>query len=331
MAQIWSHIRADLSRRGIGIYGLCIAEPHHDGTPHWHLLVFCEQDHAAVQDVFRKHALKDSADEPGAREHRCDRVRIDPSKGSAAGYVAKYVSKNIYGEHVGEDVNGGAATATAVRVEAWAARWGVRQLQQIGGPPVGVWRELRRIEAIPAQAPQHLQDAHDAANKRNAVEGHASASVAWDKYCEAQGGVFCGRNARIKLAMTIPKKLGRYGDEPTPRPFGVETTATEDYKVPGDVQGRAHRVVHWVVESARHVWEILRKAPTSVVRSSVAERAQPVEPWTCVNNCTDAFGPHLSAGINGDFPAPRPAHPLGKPLVSRPLVLSKRAAVSSAP
>lgn len=65
LAQIWSHIRADLSRRGIGIYGLRIAEPQHDGTPHWHLLVFCEQEHAAtVEEVFRKHALKDSPDEP---------------------------------------------------------------------------------------------------------------------------------------------------------------------------------------------------------------------------------------------------------------------------
>lgn len=289
LATIWTHIRSELNRRGIGIYGIRIAEPQHDGTPHWHFLLFCEEAHAdTVEAVFRKHALKDSPDEPGAREHRCHFTRIDPSKGSAAGYVAKYVSKNIDGEHVGEDLNGGAATKTAVRVEAWAARWGIRQFQQVGGAPVGVWRELRRIEAVPAQAPQHLRDAHDAANKRNAVEGHASASVAWDKYCEAQGGVFCGRDARIKLAMTTPEKLGRYGDEPTPRPIGVETSHIEACEVHGSLEAGTPRLVHWVVESARHVWEILRKAPTGSLGSSFAERAQPAQPWTGVNNCTPA-------------------------------------------
>jgi hypothetical protein len=280
-------IRSDLHRRGIGVYGFRIAEPQHDGTPHWHFLLFFDEEHAQpAERGFLTHALKDSPDEPGAREHRCYFERIDWSKGSAAGYVAKYVSKNIDGEHVGEDLNGGAATKTAVRVEAWAARWGIRQFQFVGGPPVGIWRELRRIESVPAQAPQHLRDAHDAAYKRNAVEGHASASVAWDKYCEAQGGVFCGRDARIKLAMATPERVGRYGDEPAPRPFGVETSSIDDYEVPESLGMRAHRLVHWVVESARHVWEILRKPPNAPLGSSFAERAQPEEPWTRVNNCT---------------------------------------------
>lgn len=292
LAKVWSRIRAELKRREVGVYGFRIAEPQHDGTPHWHILLFCEADHAAtLEAIVAKHALKDSPDEPGARAHRCDFKRIDWSKGSAAGYIAKYVAKNIDGAHVGQDLEGRPATETAIRVEAWASRWGIRQFQQIGGAPVGVWRELRRVEDLPADTPQHLRDAHAAANKANVIEGREGASVAWDKYCEAQGGVFCGRNARIKLMMVTPEKLGRYGDEPTPRSVGVETSVLELYAVQWNPGTYAHRTVHWTVESSRQQWEIVRGARKPQPGSASAERAQPAQPWTGVNNCTPP--PHL--------------------------------------
>lgn len=293
LGRVWSRIRAKFKRRGLGVYGLRIAEPQHDGTPHWHLLLFYEADRAAeFEQIVREHALRDSPNERGAQVHRCDFKAIDPAKGSAAGYIAKYIAKNIDGAHVGEDFNGKLAAETAVRVEAWAARWGIRQFQQIGGAPVGVWRELRRIPAIPSGAPQYLRDAHAAANKGNTIEGREHASVAWDKYCEAQGGVFCGRDARIKLTKVAADKPGRYGDEPAPRPVGVETSDLGLYEVPGNPGTWAHRCVHWVIESARHEWEIVRKSGAQRAGSFLAERAQPAEPWTRVNNCTAASAVH---------------------------------------
>lgn len=290
LAKVWSRIRAELKRRKVGVYGFRIAEPQHDGTPHWHMLLFCQAEHAArLENVVAKHALKDSPDEAGARAHRCDFKRIDWSKGSAAGYIAKYVAKNIDGAHVGQDLEGQPATETAIRVEAWASRWGIRQFQQIGGAPVGVWRELRRVAHLPADAPQYLCNAHAAANKVNCIEGREGSTVAWDKYCEAQGGVFCGRNARIKLMMTTPERLGRYGDDPTPRPIGVETSALEVYAVPWNPGTYAHRRVHWTVESSRQQWEIVRVAKKVQGGDLPAERVKPAQPWTRVNNCTHAM------------------------------------------
>ena len=290
LATVWARIRAKLNRDGVDVYGIRIAEPQHDGTPHWHLLVFHELQHAdAVRAVVTRYALAENPDEPGAHRHRVDFKTIDWAKGSAAGYIAKYVSKNIDGHAVGDDLNGQPAAETSGRVEAWAATWGIRQFQQVGGPPVGVWRELRRIEQLPKGAPAHLVAAHNAVNKVAVLEGRQHASVAWDHYCKAQGSVFCGRDARIKLTMITPDKLGRYGDDATPRPAGVETTEIEAWPVPWMPGQFFRRTIHWAVESSRHVWEIVRNTkPLLIERSFSAERAQPVQPWTRVNNCTVA-------------------------------------------
>lgn len=276
LSKCYSRIRAKLARHGAGVYGFRIAEPHHDGCPHWHVLLFCEAwAKRRIVRTFRHYLLADSPDEKGAAQHRVKCEVIDWSRGTAAGYIAKYVAKNIDGLHVENDLYGNPAMEASLRVEAWASTWGIRQFQQVGGAPVGVWRELRRIDEIPEGAPEHLKAAHLAVNKLEGVGDGETRSADWAGYCKAQGGVFVGRAAGIRIATEPTGEIGRYGEEIPPRPVGVETVGGEFYR-DGIVPDR-FRLVEWLVRSVRHVWQVVKRGVKAAVFSP---------PWTCVNNCT---------------------------------------------
>lgn len=50
LCTVWARIRADLARLGCDVFGFRITEPHGDGCPHWHLLVFLPADMASRFD-----------------------------------------------------------------------------------------------------------------------------------------------------------------------------------------------------------------------------------------------------------------------------------------
>lgn len=292
LAKVWARTRASLARQGVAVYGFRIAEPNHDGTPHWHMLFFVAPEHVdALQATLKKYALQVAPDERGADQHRVDFKLIDGR--GAAGYIAKYVAKNLDGFALKTDLCGGKyleadGVTTAHRVEAWASTWGIRQFQQVGGPPVGPWRELRRVAELPAGAPKHLADAHDAANRIADVEAGTVKAVAWDRYVKAQGGVFVGRDYLVRVAKAEAEGVNKYGEPNAPKPCGVETTQKEIWfpEWMAHIRGRSERVVHWFVESVRRVWTITRKAAGEVKRE-VQSLGEALAPWTCVNNCTE--------------------------------------------
>lgn len=183
--EAWSRIRAELDREEIRFYGFRVAEPQHDGTPHWHLLLFLrpEQQQHFLQ-IFNHYALQEDGNEEGAAANRVKVVQIDPARGSATGYIAKYICKNIDGAGLDQDINGGDAAVAASRVEAWANCWGIRQFQQLGGVSVSVWRELRRLTETQEQ-PQ-IEAARLAADQGN-----------WQQFVAAMGGVFAKRKAQL--------------------------------------------------------------------------------------------------------------------------------------
>lgn len=176
--KLWQRIRAQLQRKNIQPYGFRVVEPQHDGTPHWHCLLFVKPDHVKLlESIIRQYALEEDGDESGALENRCDVKLIDPAKGSATGYILKYIVKNIHGEGLGEDKFGNDAITVAKRIKAWASCWCIRQFQQIGGASVSVWRELRRLKE--RFAPEStIEKARLAADTSD-----------WQGYITAMGGI----------------------------------------------------------------------------------------------------------------------------------------------
>jgi hypothetical protein len=146
----WQKCRAKIHRNGVDWFGVRVAEPHIDSTPHWHMLIFCKPDESStMQSIIREYALEHDSDEGGAQENRIDVKAIDRSKGSATGYIAKYIAKNINAKHSENepDFDGsGSLSDSAVRVLSWASRWKIRQFQFFGTASVSVYRELRRIK-----------------------------------------------------------------------------------------------------------------------------------------------------------------------------------------
>jgi hypothetical protein len=376
LCKTWQLIRAWANRKGIRVYGFRVAEPHQDGCPHWHLLLFMQPECVArFRAKFRRYAMRvEAAEQPEAprtvaeqarmnreagmrqgfaklarlqvaraehahalalrrlenedidrKRHGCKFVAVEMSATkSAAGYIAKYISKNIDGYQVQLDLYGQDAIEGAARIEAWATAHGIRQFQQIGGAPVGVWRELRRLREADAEATETLEAARAAAD-----------AGAWSDYLRVQGGPTV---KRADLALTLaktregeawdganqcpePAHPGRYGDMPGPAVFGVrdqrkaravvtrfirwavirqpERKASAGQRLIGDTatawrlpQGQGDTPVEW--QQAVAAGESLGGFDVGVKGFDV--------PWTRVNNCTDPLASGAAGStVGGDF------------------------------
>ncbi|KLQ50842.1 replication protein [Enterobacter hormaechei subsp. steigerwaltii] len=263
---LWARIRAKLHREEIRIFGIRVAEPHHDGTPHWHMLMFMlPEDVERARLIIRDYAWEEDHHElrsDKAKKARFHAEAIDPDKGSATGYVAKYISKNIDGYALDgetDDESGELLKETAPAVSAWAARWHIRQFQFIGGAPVTVYRELRRLA--------DTETAHGLSVEFAAVHDAADAGD-WAGYVNAQGGPFVRRDDLQVRTLYEPRaEFNQYGEE-TVCIRGVYDSAI------GAGTPILTRLTQWKI------------VPKCAVDLAVDVKGAPAPSRSSVNNCT---------------------------------------------
>ncbi|OHX37219.1 hypothetical protein BJL95_21375 [Methylomonas sp. LWB] len=266
---LWAKVRAKLARDGIKVFGFRVAEPHHDGCPHWHMLLFVAPEHVeALRDIIRHYALEQDGDEPGAAEFRCNFKAIDTDIGSATGYIAKYISKNLgFSIDDPEHDQNDDSRHYGRRVKAWASVWGIRQFQQIGGAPVTVWRQLRKLGE--GQADPILEQARQAADQSR-----------WADYLQIMTGGDL-QIKRVDMAVQLLKfeevgtatgelKANRYAEIQTVI-YGVCTLAAMAIT----------KTKCWTLQSSKSALSEV----AGQVRGGEAARA-PAIPWSPVNNCT---------------------------------------------
>ncbi|MGE9795620.1 replication endonuclease, partial [Escherichia coli] len=208
LCRIWSLMRTAFKDNDLQVYGLRVVEPHHDGTPHWHMMLFCNpRQRNQIIEIMRRYALKEDGDERGAARNRFQAKHLN--RGGAAGYIAKYISKNIDGYALDGQLDndtGRPLKDTAAAVTAWASTWRIPQFKTVGLPTMGAYRELRKL-------PRGVSIA-DEFDERVEAARAAADSGDFALYISAQGGANVPRDCQtVRVARSPSDDVNEYEEE----------------------------------------------------------------------------------------------------------------------
>lgn len=271
LVETFAAFRKAMHKAGLRWYGVRVAEPHHDGTVHWHLLCFMrKKERRAITAMLRKFAIREDREELGSNTGpRFKSELINPRKGTPTSYIAKYISKNIDGRGLAGEISketGKSLRDNAENVNAWASLHRVQQFRFFGIPGRQAYRELRLLAG---QAARVQRDSNAGAavldNPRlDAVLAAADAGC-FATYIMKQGGVLVPRKHHlVRTAYELNDEPSAYGDHGV-RIYGIWSPIAEG------------RICTHAVK-----WKMVRKAVD--LQEATADKGASA-PWTRDNNC----------------------------------------------
>lgn len=271
LVDTFAAFRKAMHKAGLRWYGVRVAEPHHDGTVHWHLLCFMrKKDRRTLTTLLRKFAIREDRPELGNNTGpRFKSELINPRKGTPTSYIAKYISKNIDGRGLAKEISketGKSLRDSAEQVSAWASLHRVQQFRFFGIPGRQAYRELRLLAG---QAARQQADKKAGApvldNPRlDAVLAAADAGC-FATYIMKQGGVLVPRKHHlVRTAYELNDEPSTYGDHSI-RIYGIWSPIVEC------------RICTHAMK-----WKMVRKAVD--VQEATADQGAGA-PWTRGNNC----------------------------------------------
>lgn len=271
LVDTFAAFRKAMHKRGMRWYGVRVAEPHHDGTVHWHLLCFMrKKERRTITALLRKFAIREDREELGNNTGpRFKSELINPRKGTPTSYIAKYISKNIDGRGLANEISketGRSLRDNAEHVNAWASLHRVQQFRFFGIPGRQAYRELRLLagQAARQQADKKVGAPVLDNPRLDAVLAAADAGC-FATYIMKQGGVLVPRKHHlVRTAYELNDEPSTYGDHGI-RIYGIWSPIIE-----GRICTHAMK------------WKMVRKAVD--VQEATADQGA-CAPWTRGNNC----------------------------------------------
>lgn len=282
LVNTFAAFRKAMHKTGLRWYGVRVAEPHHDGTVHWHLLCFMrKKERRSITALLRKFAIREDRAELGNNtEPRFKSELINPRKGSPTSYIAKYISKNIDGRGLTGEISketGKSLRDNAENVNAWASLHRVQQFRFFGIPGRQAYRELRLLASQANRMTGDKKPGAPVLENASLDAVLAAADVGcFATYIMKQGGVLVPRKHHlIRTAYERNEEPGAYGDHGI-RIYGIWSPLIE-----GKICTHAVK------------WKMVRKA-VDVQEASADQGA--CAPWTRGNNCPPVENLNVTGG-----------------------------------
>jgi len=153
----WARTRAQTAKNGIEMFGIWSKEPHKDGCPHMHALIYAHSDDLEQIE-------KNLRNQFGQSDQAVKVVKPD-GRATPTTYILKYLMKAVGCEQA---PNKKGQIENHDSVEAASALWGYRKYGFFGvKSSLGLWRELRRTADLEeSEIPENIKR-----TRQNAIAG----------------------------------------------------------------------------------------------------------------------------------------------------------------